>query len=165
MAERGEIIEALEALETHCRAPLMTVDQRTAWMRDWCDDLGEFPIHAIKQGCKSWRHSATSGKFPTAGQLLPLVRANVAQKRPEGDAGKPWRELSDEEYRGLSLEGKIRHQRILSSRAYSNAGPQTKPADEMPEAWHMWRQIGRNHDEEVVSLRNLLKQSAARNAA
>jgi hypothetical protein len=159
MAEKSEIMEALEALETHCRAPLMAVEQRAAWMRDWCDDLAEFPIHAIQHGCKAWRHSQGVTKFPTPGQLLPLIRANVAQ-RPAGAVGEPWRELSDDEYRALSLEDKIRHQRILCTRAYSRAGPQTKPADDMPESWHRWRQIGRNHEEEVATLKGKLKLAA-----
>lgn len=167
MAERVEIVAELEALETHCRAPLMSVEQRQAWMRDWCDDLAEFPIEAIRLACRDWRRGQDR-KFPLPGQLLPLVRAKVSQ-RQEGDAdNKPWEPLSDLAYDALSLSEKVRHQKILGAEALRKAGPQWangKPvaADDMPSDWHTWRRTAANHFDEAKRLEGKLR--ASRSAA
>jgi hypothetical protein len=174
MAERTEIAAEIEALTTHCRPPLMEVDARMLWLRDWCTDLGEFPIEAIRQACRKWRHSGAT-KFPTAGQLMPLVRANLPDDGPKGRV-EPWRPLSDAEYATLTVREKIRHHTILAHEAGCKAGPMwrnpdgasmSKPRpghvthDQMPPAWRQWKAIQSNHLAEATRLRGVIHNAAA----
>jgi len=162
MASRTEIIEAIEGLAVHCRPPLMGVDERTRWFNDWCDDLKEFSALAVETGCKRWRQGSNP-KFPLPGQLLPLVRA----AHTDGNRGvKPqaWRPLSDAEYAALSLTEKIRDRQIMATEAFSRAGPQKGPAEEMPEAWHMHRRLGKQYAAEAAELRKKLQNARENNA-
>jgi hypothetical protein len=167
MAQKSEIIDAIEALAVHCRPTLMSVDQRTLWMADWCSDLTQHPIEAILAACRKYRHSGAT-KFPTAGQLIPLVKASLpAEQTP--DEG-PWRPLSEPEYDALSLRAKIRHQLILASDARSKAGPMFRntqsvmaraggehiQASDMPDTWRRWTDIARGHEAEAARLRSYL---------
>lgn len=159
MAERSEIINELEALETHCRAPLMSVEARTAWMRNWCDDLGEFPIDAIRLACRDWRQG-TGGKFPTPGQLLPLIRAKIVREHNDGD-NKPWEPLSDMAYDALPLRDKIRHLGILRTNALAKGGPmwrngQPLTAEEMPASWHEQKKLAQRYADEARRLQGKL---------
>ena len=89
MASKSEILPEIEALAVHCRPSLMTVEVRAIWLRDWCDDLAEFPIEAIRAGVRAYRHSGAT-KFPTPGQLVPMIRAGQpSQTGPKLDV---WRE-------------------------------------------------------------------------
>jgi hypothetical protein len=160
MASRIEIVEAIEALAVHCRPPLMGVDERDRWLRDWCDDLKNFTDDAIKTGCARWRQG-TNPKFPLPGQLLPLVRAVQATGNANVKQGEIWRELTDAEYDRLTMRENIRHQQILASNAYSKAGPQLKAAEEMPDAWHLWRKIGAEHAAEARQLQERLNRAKA----
>src|ERR1700747_1981343 len=121
MAEKTEILDAIEALAVHCRPPMMEISARTLWLRDWCADLAEFPLEAIVTACRKWRQSGAT-KFPTPGQLLPLVRDSVPSQGG-GTRVEVWRPLSDAEYQALTVREKIRHHQILSHEAYSKAGP------------------------------------------
>jgi hypothetical protein len=166
-----EIVDEIERLAVHCRPPLMQVEQRESWLRDWCDDLAGFEIEAIRSACREWRQSGAQ-KFPTPGQLLPMVRKRTAGPRADGGALQPWRELSDGEYEALSLRDKIRHQRILAAEAYRKAGPMwrngagganpAKPVkghvapDQMPDTWRYWTDIARSHDAEAQRLASYL---------
>lgn len=168
MADRNEIITEIEALEVHCRLPLMSVEQRGVWMRDWADDLGEYPIEAIRMACRDWRQGGER-KFPTPGQLLPLVRAKIARKHEDGD-NKPWEPLSDLAYNSLTLREKIRHQNILYQQALAKGGPQWrngKPvaAEDMPPEWHAARALARNFADEAARLQGKLKIASQTNAA
>jgi hypothetical protein len=168
MAEAAEIVETLETLALHCRPPLMSVEDRSRWLRDWCNDLREFRIEEVRQAAMKWRRGE-SQKFPTPGQFLPvvrsLVRSDIAPKVAE-----PWRELSDDEYRALTLEGKIRHQTILASEARKKAGPMwrggrpAKPG-ELPQRWHIWTAKAQNHEAEVKTLRGILEHHRAKEDA
>lgn len=170
MASKSEIIDCIEALAVHCRPPLMSVEQRELWMRDWCSDLAEYPVDVIATACRRWRHSG-SAKFPTAGQLMPLVRDSLPQSH--GPRVEVWRELSEDEYRQLSVREKIRHRTILAHEARSKAGPMFRqirgagkpqgehiPADQMPETWRRWNAVAESHEAEIARLRQVLRAPA-----
>jgi hypothetical protein len=148
----------------------MEVEQRALWTRDWINDLTDFPIEAIRVACRKWRQSGVT-KFPTPGQLLPMVRENVA-----GETGvkyQPWRPASDEDYRSMPVREKIRERLILSHEAFCKAGPMFRnatvggvmakaagdhlTAGEMRSTHEHWTAIGRNHAREAQMLREHLR--------
>lgn len=163
MAERHEIADAIDSLAVHCRPPLMSVEDRSRWTADWCEDLREFPIEAIRNACKRWREG-TNPKFPLLGQLLPLIRAGDHQG-VKGAAAEPWRPLSDDEYRSLSLNGKMRHQQIMAHKCRTEAGPMWRGGqngepvspEEMPAKWHDLQARAKAHDREWRRLRDHMK--------
>ena len=162
MATKTEILNEIEPLEAHCRPPPMNELQRAGWLRDWCADLAEFPIEAIAAGCRKWRHSGST-KFPTPGQLLPLIRAELPQRREAVNA-EPWRPISDAEYEALKLPEKIRHHRILAHDARRKAGPMWVngkhcTAEEMPEGWRRWNEQAERHEAEAARLTKYLRHS------
>lgn len=168
MTDMNDIIDTLESLALHCRPPLMSVEDRSRWLRDWCDDLREFPIEATRQAAMKWRRGDVQ-KFPTPGQFLPMVRAFVGAGGAAPQVAEPWKPIGDEAYDRLTLTEKIRHQRILANEAYGKAGPMWrggKPAtaEEMPESWHVWRQRARNHDDEAMRLRKIMENAQTRRA-
>lgn len=168
MAQRTEIADELNSLAVHCPHRLMDVEAKSMWMRDWCEDLAEYPIEAIRSACRKWRHSGAT-KFPTPGQLIPLVR----EVAPVEGGGKVevWRELNDAEYDALSIREKIRHRQILAMEARRKAGPMfrnspgegirsggihLKPED-MPDVWRKWTKIAEAHEAEASRLRHLIR--------
>lgn len=172
MASKTEIIDAIEALAIHCRPPLMSIEQRDLWMRDWCEDLAQFPAEAILNACRKFRHSGAV-KFPTAGQFMPLVKQ--AMPGEQHDRIEAWRPLTDEEYRALPLKEKIRHHEILAHEAGGKAGPmflntshglggkisgRHLTAEEMPDTFRRWKQIEANHYAEARRLKEHLKLPA-----
>lgn len=156
MASPSEIIDEIEALTVHCRPPIMSVEQRARWQQDWIGDLGKFPLEAIQSALRQWRQSEST-KFPTAGQLLPMIERQSG--RDKDRTYEVWRyDISDEEYRAMSLNDKIRHHKIAAGHCRSKAGPMPhlgKPVakDDMPKAWHEWRDRAGNHDAEAQRLR------------
>jgi hypothetical protein len=169
MAQRTEIAAEIESLAVHCRPPIMEVEQRASWTRDWCNDLGEFPIEAIRSACRQWRQGGQS-KFPTPGQLLPLIRA--ASPQATGPKLEAWAPADEETYRAMTLREKIRERQILAQEAYRKAGPMFRNAaaggvmtkargehlkpEQMSDAWRHWTRIGDNHKAEAVRLREKL---------
>lgn len=171
MAEKTEIFDAIEALAVHCRPPLMTVEQRTLWMRDWGQDLAEFPLDAITAACRKWRHSGAT-KFPTAGQLVPLIRDSLPTER--GPRIEVWREPTEDEYRAMTVREKIRHHLIMAHEAGARAGPMFRnttkgarasgdhiEADDMPDSWRRWKAEEARHLERVKALRDVVRQPMA----
>ena len=163
MAERAEIAEEIEALAVHCRPPLMSLEDRSRWLSDWCEDLQEYSIDAIQHACRKWR-MGTSPKFPMLGQLVPLIRA-ADHQGVKGDKVQAWRPLSEDEYRSLTLREKIRHRQILAHQARTKAGPMWTEGDkgrpltrdQMPQRWHELQAQADNHDAEVKRLRAMLQ--------
>lgn len=164
MATRTEIVEALERLETHCRAPLMSIDARTGWMRDWCEDLKDFDIADIHAACAQWRNG-DSVKFPLPGQLKAVIRAATRPTTVEkDDRGGLWREITDAEYARLTLSEKIRHHQIMAAEELRRAGPQWKmgqhvAAEDMPNDWHETRRLARNHSTEAKRLLSKMREA------
>jgi len=174
MADKSDIIDEIERLTVHCRPPIMEADLRAGWLADWCADLTEFPIEAIRLAIREWRHSG-SNKFPTPGQLIPMVRGKLPPEKREREGD--WRELSDDEYRALSVREKIRHQLILAHRAGAKAGPMWRnpentanirrpmpghiPLEEMPGAYHHWKHVEAQHLAEAKRLREIINQPVA----
>jgi hypothetical protein len=148
----------------------MEVEQRASWLRDWCSDLAEFPIDAVRAACRKWRQSGST-KFPTPGLLLPLVRSSLPVEKAE--IVRPWRQATEDEYRAMTVREKIREHTIMAHEAFGEAGPMfrnessgdmakargahLKP-DEMPDAHRRWTEIGRNHMAEVKRLREIINQ-------
>lgn len=169
MVDRLDIATEIEALAAHCRPPLMTVEQRAMWLRDWCDDLRDFDIEAIKAGCRAYRQSG-QGKFPTPGQLLPLIRGGQMPANT-GQRVEVWRVLDEAEYQALDLRAKIRHQTILAHEARTKVGPMFRNSlgegirsggvhltpDDMPPASKRWADIARGHEAEAGRLRQYLR--------
>lgn len=166
MASKSEIIDAIEALAVHCRPPLMSIEQRELWMRDWCADLAEFPTEAVATACRKWRHSG-SIKFPTAGQLLPLVRDSL--EKPRAERIDVWRPATEAEYAGMTIREKIREHTILAHDAAGRAGPMFRNTsqglrmsgvhlapEEMPDSHHRWREEAKRHNQEIRRLRQYL---------
>ena len=156
MADRTEIMDELETLATHCRAPLMDVETKGRWFRSWGDDLSDFPIAAIKSACRRWRQGAIT-KFPTPGQLLPFVR-EAAMPVPKLISNQAWAPVSEEEYEAMTLSEKAREHRLLGNHELRRAGPQGRdtPPDQMSLAWHDHRARAKNHFAEADHLQNLI---------
>lgn len=158
MADPLEIIAEIDALTIHCRAPLMDVEQRGRWQRDWAQDLAKYEIEIIRQAFRQWRQGE-SQKFPTPGQILPLLERlsnRPAATEPEALA---WRyDISEADYRALSLNDKIRHHLAAANHCRRRAGPMWRDGrpmllEEMPREWHDWRERAHNHDMEAKRLK------------
>lgn len=171
MAQRTEIAAEIEALSVHCRPPIMEVEQRASWTRDWCNDLAEFPIEAIRIACRKWRLSGAT-KFPTPGQLLPSIRESLPSEKQE--VLREWAPATEDDYRAMSLRDKIREHQILAQQAYRKAGPMFRntsagaglskasgihlTVDEMPETYRHWVAQAEQHTAEATRLRAYLRQ-------
>ena len=170
MASPSEIQDEILTLAAMCRPPVMTADERARWLAAWLEELRDYPPAAIRSACRVWRQS-TAARFPTVGQLVPLVQS---ASRPEGDATKAeeWRPLSDGEYEALPLSEKVRHHEILAHEASPKAGPMWRGGiagralrpEEMPEAWSGLTALAARHREEAARLRGKLREAIARRA-
>jgi hypothetical protein len=181
MAQQTEIISEIEALAVHCPPRMMTTEARALWMRDWCSDLSSFPVSAIRAAFTSWRNG-DNARFPTPGQILPMVRANTPrQEGPKIRAPDPWAPISDAEYELLSLSEKVRHQLILAAEAGRRAGPMWKnpeggssmarpvaghtPPESLSDDWHEWTARAANHKAEAARLQRIIRKEPARLSA
>jgi len=181
MASPSEIVSEIEALAVHCPPRLMTTEARALWMRDWCSDLSSFPIAAIRAAFTAWR-SGENPRFPTAGQVLPMVRANTPRKDgPKVQAPDPWAPISDAEYELLSLSEKVRHLLILAAEARRKAGPMWKnpPSgtsmarpvaghvhpDDVSDQWREWSARATNYEAEAERLKRIIRKEPARLSA
>lgn len=166
-SHRIEIIRELRALEQFCTfKSVRTGEENERFLKDYLADIQEFPFEAIQKACQKWRQSGQV-KFPTPGQLIPLIRGCMAAE--PRDRPHVWRELSDSEYEALSLRSKIEHQRILANLARRKAGPMWvngKPAtaDQLPERWHEWSARAANHEAEATRLGRFVRHPQAQAA-
>lgn len=157
MADPAEIIDEIEALTVHCRPPIMSVEQRSRWQRDWAQDLAKYPIDVIQSAFRQWRQGE-SGKFPTPGQILPMLdrMSRPSSSVPTAEQ-QVWRyDITDDEYRGMTLQEKIRHHRCAASYCRTKAGPmpihpppEFRGKEDMPAKWHEWRDRAAKHDAEA----------------
>ena len=144
------------------------VEQRSRWLLDRCSDLAQYPIDAIAAACRKWRQSG-SLKFPTPGQLIPLVKETSPVERR--GAVQPWRQASPDEFASMSVRDKIRELTILAHEARSKAGPMfrnTTPAgsrkitgvhlsaDQMPDTYRRWTAEAERLEAEVGRLRKVV---------
>lgn len=170
MAETSQILALLEALATHCRAPLMSVEAKARWMRDWCDDLRQFEIDRIEHVLADWRRSGAT-KFPTPGQILGQLKTREVDHRPPGE---PQRALTEAEYRLGSLTDKLRHHRLLADEANTRAAtlwrrlPETRAGTppsfvnwvtSLPAPWAEAREIEAYHLGQASEMRDRLSKS------
>lgn len=164
MAERLEIVDALESLAVHCRPPLMSVDDRSRWMADWCDDLADFPAESIRMACQRWR-MGTNAKFPMPGQFIPLVRAVTVTKTPDAAIPKLWKPATEDEYRGMTVREKIRERELLAMEEERLAGPmwgngEPIHPDDMPSSYYEHKARAADHRAEIKRLREYLGSAA-----
>lgn len=179
MSSKPEILHEIEALSVHCRPPLMEANQRTSWLTDWCSDLADHPIEAIRAACRKWRLSGST-KFPTPGQLLPLVRESLPSEKRE--IVREWAPADEDAYRSMTLREKIREHQILAQQAYRKAGPMFRntsmrggsitrasgvhlTAAQMPAAHAHWIAQAQNHTAEATRLIKYLHVEPLRIAA
>lgn len=157
MAEPSEIIDAMEALAIHCRAPLMDVESRARWMRDWCEDLKQYPGDAIRAATARWRQGE-SGKFPTPGQLLPLVRAASPQAPQAGVIDtRAWFWPSEDDLASMTLHERKRQFTIMAVECRGKAGPMNDAGvHPRPE----WLVKARNYDVEAKRIAELMARGA-----
>lgn len=161
MADRLEIIDALESLAVHCRLPLMDVDARSRWMQTWCEDLRDFPVEAIKTACRNWRQGEIT-KFPTPGQLLPMVRSALPRAKLEGSNNAPWAWPSDAELDAMPISEQRRNHLIMASQCRSRVGPMNADREHpRPE----WLVRAAHHDSEVGRLNGLIARGAQKREA
>lgn len=158
MADRTEIVDALESLAVHCRAPLMSVDDKARWMRDWCEDLRQFPIEHIRAATTHWRQG-DSVKFPTPGQLIPLIKAQAKERRQEDSAAELWRWPSEEQLADMSLSEKRRQHLIMAHECSSKAGPMNAGGEHPRPEWIM---RAREHRREAQDIAALIARGAQR---
>lgn len=168
-----EIIPELEALEIHFRQPI-TGSARDRWLIDWTRDLAGFSIEDIRKGCKHWRMNGE--KFPRSGQLIGAIKN--ATRMDGAVSSQAWAPVALDEFEALDLPEKIRQHRILAAEAYRKAGPMYRNTsgvgglraasgahltpDEMPDEWHHWTRVAREHEAEVERFTALLKGRAPR---
>lgn len=166
MASRDEIMEEIEALEAHCRAPLMTVNVRSKWLSDWCADLGNYPFEAVQGAFRDWRQGPST-KFPTPGQIIPMVKAKL--RKPEDATAKAvkWEPLTSANYHEASIHDKMKHHRIMAERARFDAGPMYRSGttwgsgvhlepSEMSDRWRAYRRSADDHAHQANELRKKL---------
>ena len=164
---RIEIVKELRALEQFCTfKAVRSGEESERFLKDYLADIQDFPLEAIQKACAEWRKSGST-RFPTPGQLIPLIRQHVAAPTPE--RAEPWKPLSDLAYDELSLRDKIRHHRILANEARRKAGPMWlngRPAgpEELPPRWHEWSARAENHEAEAQRLSRFLRHPQAQAA-
>lgn len=162
---RIEIVRELRALEQFCTfKTVRNGEEQERFLKDYLADIQEFPFEAIQRACAEWRKSGST-KFPTSGQLIPIIRLYVTGPRTE--APKAWAHLSGAEYDALDLPGKIRHHKILSAEARRKAGPMCKAGkgpgisrasiqhltpEELSPTWRKYTEIADGHDREARRL-------------
>lgn len=160
MASISEISTEIEALTLHCRPSVMSAEERAQWLAAWFEDLRQFNAEAIGAACRQWRQSSST-KFPTPGQLLPMVRSAAGEGHESGGKAEAWRPLTDAEFARLSLDEKIRHHDILAHEAETMAGPMWAGGEhgrrltvaEMPPRWHECMARAKAHRAEARRLR------------
>lgn len=161
-SHRIEVASEIKALEKFCAFPASLVgEERERFMRDYLADIEQFPIEAIRLACAEWRRSGVT-KFPTSGQLIPLIRKHLAEEKLA--PLREWRPISEEEYEAMSLREKIRHRLILAHEARVTASTHTHGWDRnintAPPAYRHWIDVAAGHDKEAMRLGTFLRQPA-----
>lgn len=164
-SDSGDIISELEGLSVHYLRPVRTEAEQARFLVDYVDDLRVYPLDAIKAACARWRRSDAT-KFPTVGQLLPIVRGCSAQAK--ASEPKPWAPITDIEYAALSLRDKIRHHECAAYDAQTKVPPmwwqgRAVSLEEMPaeraEAHRFWSGRVHAHFAEAASLKGALERA------
>jgi hypothetical protein len=154
------IIEELEALASHYIRPVRSAAEHERFLADYLTDLKAYPMDAIEKACKDWRRSEAT-KFPTCGQLLAFVRSAMPKQEVYGQL---WAPLAADDYEKLTMAEKVRYLTTLAMDAATKAGPMWvngRPAepDELPEKWHKWTAISKEHFAEAKRLREKLMEA------
>lgn len=163
-SHRIEIIKELRALEQFCTFKVMrTGDESERFLKDYLADIQDFPLQAIQAACADWRKSGQT-KFPTPGQLIPMIRSRLQTKAAPKD--EAWVPLDDADYAALTLDGKERHHLILAKQALDKAGPMWRDGralhpDEMSAEHNKWKERARFHKQEASRLRAYKSKYAA----
>lgn len=160
-SDRIEIIKELRALEQFCTfKSVRSGEEQERFMKDYLADIQEFPLEAIRKACAEWRKSGIT-KFPSSGQLLPLIRKHVVEERAPDNG--PWQPISEEAYEAMTLREKIRHRLILAQEARRTASTKThgwnRDITTAPPAYRHWIGIAEGHDAEAKHLRSMISRS------
>lgn len=155
---RIEIVQELRALEQFCTfKAVRSGEEQERYMKDYLADIQDFPIEAIRKACADWRKSGST-KFPTSGQIIPMIRAHL--EAPRSETCGAWRPLSDDAYDALSLPDKIRHRMILAQEARRTASSKahgwTRNINEAPPIYRQWMAVADGHEAEARRLRGYL---------
>lgn len=158
---RIEIVKELRALEQFCTfKAVRTGDEQERYMLDYLADIQMFPLEAIRKACAEWRTSGST-KFPTSGQLIPLIRKHTPQET--APKNHEWRPISEEEYEAMSLSEKIRHRLILAREARVTASTKTHGWDRnittAPPAYKHWQDVAEGHEREAQKLRGFMRNA------
>lgn len=159
-SDRIEIVKELRALEQFCTfKAVRSGEEQERYMLDYLADIQQHPLDAIRKACAEWRKSGVT-KFPTSGQLIPLIRKHLAEERQA--PLREWRPISEEEYEGLTVREKIRHRLILAREARVTASTHTHGWDRnlttAPAAYKHWIEVAAGHDKEAMRLGTYLRQ-------
>lgn len=159
---RIEIVKELRALEQFCAfKAVRTGDEQERYMLDYLADIQQYPLEAIRKACAEWRTSGVT-KFPTSGQLIPLIRKHCPQET--APQNREWAPISEDEYEAMSLREKIRHRLILAQEARRTASTHThgwnRNINTAPPAYRHWIDIAAGHDKEAMRLGTFLRQPA-----
>lgn len=160
-SDRIEIVKELRALEQFCTfKAVRSGEEQERYMLDYLADIQDFPLDAIRRACAEWRRSGVT-KFPSSGQLIPLIRKNIVEQKPEPD--REWRPISDAEYEALNLREKIRHRMVLAREARITASTHTHGWDRnvttAPPTYRHWIDVAASHEAEAQRLRGIINRS------
>lgn len=82
--ERRELAEMISRLLSHYWTPDDDPAIRRAQMRDWIEDLSEFPLALVAEACRDWRRQP-GGRRPTPGDIYQLCAAEQTRLRRHQD--------------------------------------------------------------------------------
>lgn len=160
---RIEIIKELRALEQFCTfKALRTGEENERFLKDYLADIEEFPLDAIRKACADWRRSGAT-KYPTSGQLIPMIRRHLLEERQGGDRPQPWTAPSEAEYEAMPLREKIRQRRIMAGLAEEQAFREAaklgwdRNVQNAPQVWREHMARAASHHEEAARLKRRLR--------
>lgn len=164
-SHRIEIVKELRALEQFCTfKAVRTGEESERFLKDYLADIQAFPFEAIQKACAEWRRSGAT-RFPTPGQLIPIIRKHVETPDSGPRINEPWKPLSEAEYAALGLEAKIRHRRILAAQARDEATIHAlregwdRNIANAPASYHRFMAVADAHEAEAKRLGDKLREA------
>lgn len=93
-ASENEITVMLANLKLHRPTQSMTEGQSKRLLKDYLEDLGEYPAKLIEKACKDYRTDGSKSFFPTSGQLIDLMKDEYYTRKRRLDRAKKVIEVS-----------------------------------------------------------------------
>lgn len=88
-----EIATELEALALHYPVLRRTPEEQRIVVRQWAEDLADYPLDLIAEACRQWRNSDAE-RFPTPGQLKKLVEGILTIRRLYAKRGQEFIDMA-----------------------------------------------------------------------